>query len=211
MSHSASSTPAIALCEMPPRFCRDARTMSQYSRCTWRGSWPSSSGSKSRTQPATPCGLRVSLHSPQPTSPRRSRRGRTSTGSPAGVAVDRLHALDLHVVPRARVTCPLKAAARGIPRASGARQGRWGRELCENSGAPCRSERARRPPGPRATPRRRSRGPRRCRRSRRGCTDPGGDPRHAHEHIARHQGGQHAARVGAVSAAIDRDEIRGRG
>src|SRR4051794_31622261 len=69
MSQSASSTPAIALCDTPPRFWRVARSMSQYSRWTSRGSSPTSRPSKSRTQPVTPKGLRVSLHSPQPTSP----------------------------------------------------------------------------------------------------------------------------------------------
>src|SRR6266851_3948968 len=69
MSQSASSMPAIALWVTPPRFWRVARSMSQYRRSTGRGSWPMSSGVRSRTEPAMPCGLRLSLHSPQPTSP----------------------------------------------------------------------------------------------------------------------------------------------
>src|SRR6266850_2756680 len=69
MSQSASSMPAIALWVTPPRFWRVARSMSQYRRSTGRGSWPISSGARSRTEPAMPYGLRLSLHSPQPTRP----------------------------------------------------------------------------------------------------------------------------------------------
>src|SRR5262252_6092417 len=43
--------------------------MSQYSRSTGRGSCPTSRGARSRTLPAMPYGLRLSLHSPQPTRP----------------------------------------------------------------------------------------------------------------------------------------------
>src|SRR5207302_322374 len=57
------------LCDVPPRFWRDARSMSQYSRSMARGSSPSTTSSKSRTHPTTPYGFRLSLHSPQPTSP----------------------------------------------------------------------------------------------------------------------------------------------
>src|SRR6266849_7733316 len=69
MSQSASSMPAIALWVTPPRFWRVARSMSQYRRSTGRGSWPISRGARSRTEPAMPYGLRLSLHSPQPTRP----------------------------------------------------------------------------------------------------------------------------------------------
>src|SRR5712692_6268590 len=43
--------------------------MSQYRRSTGRGSCPMSRGVRSRTLPAMPYGLRLSLHSPQPTKP----------------------------------------------------------------------------------------------------------------------------------------------
>src|SRR5215831_16217751 len=43
--------------------------MSQYSRSTGRGSCPTSRGARSRTLPAMPYGLRLSLHSPQPIRP----------------------------------------------------------------------------------------------------------------------------------------------
>src|SRR6266542_4576147 len=43
--------------------------MSQYRRSTGRGSCPTSRGARSRTLPAMPYGLRLSLHSPQPTRP----------------------------------------------------------------------------------------------------------------------------------------------
>src|SRR5215472_7988798 len=69
MSHNASSMPAMALKDTPPKFCRVARSMSQYRRSTGRGSWPTSRGTRSRTLPAMPYGLRLSLHSPQPTRP----------------------------------------------------------------------------------------------------------------------------------------------
>src|SRR5439155_11499658 len=69
MSHNASSMPAIALWETPPLFWRTRRSMSQYRRSTGRGSCPTRRSARSRTQPAIPCGLRLSLHSPQPTRP----------------------------------------------------------------------------------------------------------------------------------------------
>src|SRR5262245_55743217 len=69
MSQRASSTPAMALWVTPPRFCRVRRSMSQYSRSTGRGSWPIRRSVMSRTQPAMPWGLRLSLHSPQPVTP----------------------------------------------------------------------------------------------------------------------------------------------
>src|SRR5437867_3395476 len=59
----------MALWLTPPRFWRVCRSMSQYRRSTGRGSWPMSRCARSRTQPAMPYGLRLSLHSPQPTSP----------------------------------------------------------------------------------------------------------------------------------------------
>src|SRR6266567_3563958 len=43
--------------------------MSQYRRSTARGSSPISKSVRSRTEPAMPYGLRLSLHSPQPTRP----------------------------------------------------------------------------------------------------------------------------------------------
>src|SRR5215510_11560991 len=69
MSHRASSTPAMALWVTPPRFWRVRRSMSQYRRSTGRGSCPTSRSAMSRTQPAMPKGLRLSLHSPQPVMP----------------------------------------------------------------------------------------------------------------------------------------------
>src|SRR5260370_12236877 len=69
MSHRASSRRARALGDVPQRFWREARTTSQYSRSMARGSSPNNTSSKSRTHPTIPYGLRLSLHSPHPTTP----------------------------------------------------------------------------------------------------------------------------------------------
>ena len=51
----ASSMPAIALCVTPPEFWRTRRSMSQYSRSTGRGSWPTSAVA-TPTSPEGPSG-----------------------------------------------------------------------------------------------------------------------------------------------------------
>src|SRR5215471_19097237 len=117
--------------------------MSQYKRSTGRGSCPTSTEARSRTLPAMPYGLRLSLHSPQPIRPvsvsmRTKVHGRqppsACSASTRAIFMETLRPTSMHARPRVCETvfaCQKRRNVCGNPKIRGVSERRHAAEADE--------------------------------------------------------------------------------